>query len=136
MKKFFGLALAGALLVSGAAFATQQIQDNLNITGFTTFGQHIGTVANQVPTVTGTGTPAIATGSSDTSGVVTAGASATSVVITFADAYAIAPACNVSNQSQITSFAYTVSTTAITITQTATSGNLIVYNCIALGSGL
>lgn len=82
------------------------------------------------PTPTGTGTPTIASGSTDTSGEVTAGASATSVVITFAVAKTNAPFCVVRSQAQITSFAYTISTTAITITQTATSGNLIDYICV------
>ena len=81
------------------------------------------------PTPTGTGTPTIATGSTDNAGEVTAGASATSVVITFATAKTNAPFCVVRSQAQIASFAYTISTTAITITQTATSGNLIDYIC-------
>jgi hypothetical protein len=82
-----------------------------------------------IPTVTGTGTPSITTGSTDTSGQVTAGASATSVVITFATAKANAPFCVVTSQTQLAAFAYTVSTSAITVTQTATSGNLINYIC-------
>ena len=81
------------------------------------------------PTPTGTGTPTIATGSTDTSGEVTAGASATSVVITFSAAKTNAPFCVVTSQTQLAAFSYSVSTTAITITQTATSGNKIDYHC-------
>lgn len=82
------------------------------------------------PTVTGTGTPTIVATSTDNAGEVTAGASATSVVITFATAKTNAPFCVVTSQTQLVAFAYTISTTAITITQTATSGNLIDYHCV------
>lgn len=86
--------------------------------------------SGSAPTPTGTGTPTIVATSTDTAGEVTAGSSATSVVITFAVAKSNAPFCVVRSQAQLTSFAYTISTTAITITQTATSGNLIDYVCI------
>jgi hypothetical protein len=94
-----------------------------NLTG----ASYLGSGAAPVPT--GTGTPSIAAGSTDTAGEVTAGTSATSVVITFAVAKTNAPFCVVRSQAQVASFAYTISTTAITITQTATSGNLIDYAC-------
>lgn len=81
------------------------------------------------PTPTGTGTPTMTTGSTDSAGAVTAGATATSVIITFATAKTNAPFCTVVPATQLVSFAYTVSTAAITITQTATSGDLISYTC-------
>lgn len=81
------------------------------------------------PVPSGTGSPTIATGSTDEAGEVTAGTSATSVIITFNLTHTNAPFCVVESQSQITSFAYTLSNTAITITQTATSGNKIDYRC-------
>jgi hypothetical protein len=83
-----------------------------------------------IPTVTGTGTPAITTGSTDSAGEVTAGASATSVVITFAAAKTNAPFCTVTNQTPLASFAYAISTTAITVAQTANTGNKIDYICL------
>lgn len=82
-----------------------------------------------IPTVTGTGAPTITTGSTDTAGEVTSGASATSVVITFSATKTNAPFCVVSPQSVLLSFSYTISTSAITITQTATSGEKIDYMC-------
>ena len=83
------------------------------------------------PAVTGTGTPTIVATSTDNAGEVTAGASATSVVITFAGTHANAPFCTVTNQGPtLASFTYTISTTAITITQTANSANLIDYICV------
>lgn len=81
------------------------------------------------PTVTGTGSPTIATSSTDESGEVTSGASATSVVITFNLTHTNAPFCVVTPQSTLISFAYTLSNTAITITQTATSSEKINYRC-------
>lgn len=87
------------------------------------------TFTGTIPTVTGTGTPTIVTGSTDSAGEVTSGVTATSVVITFSSAKTNAPFCVVSPQTNLVSFAYTISTTAITITQTATSGEVIDYHC-------
>lgn len=81
------------------------------------------------PTPTGTGSPVMIAGSTDTSGEVTAGTSATSVVISFSTTKANAPFCVVTPQTQLLAFAFTISTTAITITQTATSGDKIDYFC-------
>jgi hypothetical protein len=104
------------------------------LTGTTTLGattQVAGTAlkTGTAPAPTGTGTPTIQASSTDEAGEVTAGSSATSVIITFAGTYTNAPYCNVTNQSQVTSFAYTLSNTAISITQTSTSGNKIDYRC-------
>lgn len=82
-----------------------------------------------IPTVTGTGTPAITAGSTDTAGEVTGGTLATSIVITFAAAKTNAPFCVVTAQTQVAAFAYAISTTAITITLTATTGQKIDYIC-------
>lgn len=102
------------------------------ISGVDTFDFAAGgfTTKGTIPTVTGTGTPTIATGSTDTSGEVTSGTSATSVVITFAAAKTNAPFCTVTAQTQLAAFAYTISTAAITITQTATTGEKIDYICL------
>lgn len=81
------------------------------------------------PVPTGTGSPTIATGSTDEAGEVTSGTSATSVIITFNLTHTNAPFCVVHPQAQIASFAYTLSNTAITITMTATSAAKIDYRC-------
>lgn len=83
-----------------------------------------------IPVPTGTGTPTIVAGSTDTAGEVVAGSSATSVIITFGDTHVNAPFCSVDSQTQLAAFAFTLSNTAITITQTATSGNKIDYVCV------
>lgn len=88
------------------------------------------TAKGTIPTVTGTGTPTIATGSTDTAGEVTGGTAATSIVITFSATKTNAPFCTVSSQTQLVSFAYTISTSAITITETATTGDKIDYTCM------
>lgn len=82
-----------------------------------------------IPVVTGTGTPAITTGSTDSAGEVTGGTLATSIVITFAAAKTNTPFCVVTAQTQVAAFAYAISTTAITITLTATTGEKIDYIC-------
>lgn len=105
-----------------------------------TFGQaasvpiHIASAQATAPIVTGTGSPTIA--GTDTAGTVTAGALATSVIITFNVAYTSPPHCMVSwRGSPLVTQSYTVSAAAITITQTATSGDLIDYVCIAPSGG-
>lgn len=82
-----------------------------------------------IPIVTGTGTPTITAGSTDTAGEVVGGTLATSVVISFSGTKTNAPFCTVTPQTQVAAFAYTISTTAITITLTATTGEKIDYVC-------
>lgn len=83
-----------------------------------------------LPTVTGTGSPAIAPGSTNQAGKVTGGTSATSIVITFAaNTWSNAPNCTVSPQTSVASFAYVTTISAITITQTATTGQIVNYTC-------
>lgn len=110
--------ISGTSTISGPVAATTLSAASLKFTG-------------TIPVVTGTGTPTIAAGSTDNAGEVTAGASATSVVITFAGTHANAPFCTVTDQGPtLAAFAYTISTTAITVTQTANSANLIDYVCV------
>lgn len=69
-------------------------------------------------------------------GTVTMGTTATGCVITFNVAYVAAPHCTVTWQATpLVSQSYTVSNTAITLTQTATSGDLVNYICVAQSGG-
>lgn len=105
------------------------------VTGTTgSFTGHLSTGAvPPVLTTCGT-TPAIV--GSDTAGLITMGTgSPTGCVITFAKAYVTTPFCSVDWQTSIASMAYTISTTAITLTQTATSSNLVNYICIGQSGG-
>jgi hypothetical protein len=81
----------------------------------------------------GGGSPAI--NGTDLAGTVTMGTSATGCVITFAVAYPFAPHCVVTwIASPLASQSYATSTTAITLTQTSTSSNVVKYVCFAATS--
>lgn len=89
---------------------------------------HLG-YTGTAPSITSCGTsPSVATGT-DNAGQVTEGATATGCTITFAMAYAATPFCTVGSQTQVLAFAYTLSTTAITVTNTSTSGDKINWVC-------
>lgn len=110
--------------------------------GFTQFGtaagvpQHVATAQTTAPALTscGGGSPAI-TGT-DTAGKVTMGTTATGCVITFNVAYTGTPYCVVSwIATPLASQSYTTSNTAITLTQTSTSSNIVQYVCMATAGG-
>ncbi len=87
------------------------------------------------PVLTSCGTTPAVTGS-DTAGVVTMGTGTpTTCTITFAVAYTAAPYCTVTWQTNIASMIYTVSASAISLTQTATSSNKVNYVCVAQSGG-
>ena len=96
-----------------------------------TISGHIGTLGT-IPVLTGAGTGAsIATGSTDTAGEITEGTLAAGAVITFATAYTNVPFAIVVSESGLL-FSYTVSTTAITITNIgALSSTKLTYQVIA-----
>lgn len=83
-----------------------------------------------LPTITGTATAAI-TGT-DSAGTITMGTSATTALVSFGRAYLSVPACVVAWQAStgtLTPISYSLTGTAITITQGATTGNKINYWC-------
>jgi hypothetical protein len=76
----------------------------------------------------GTGTPVVI--GNDLSGTITMGGSATGCVVTFAVARNSAPNCLVTwHNTPLASQSYVVSATALTLTQTSTSGNAASYYC-------
>lgn len=90
---------------------------------------HVGNPGASVPVITSCGTtPSAATGS-DMAGQVTEGTTATGCTITFAVTYAAAPFCVVGLQTQVAAFSYTLSTSAITVTNTSTSNDKINWVC-------
>lgn len=135
-NKFFNtlLAFLFCLVIALVIFTSKsnaQVFDPLSKSLGGTMQGHI-LWADGIPVITGTGSPSLAAGSSNIAGIVTAGASATSVVITFGSGGFIGavPSCVVTTQSgPLAAFAYVITKTTITITQTATSGNLINYRC-------
>jgi hypothetical protein len=75
---------------------------------------------------------------SDFAGRVTAGTGTpTSCVVTFAAAFAVAPACSVASETAPSTTAphYTVSASAITITQSANDSNIYDFICFARNGG-
>jgi len=77
----------------------------------------------------GGGSPTIV--GSNLAGTVVTGTTATGCVITFTTAFTATPTCVLSPASGVlASFSYTLSTTAITVTQTSSSGNTITYVCV------
>lgn len=93
---------------------------------------HLAPGLGTAPTVSscGTGSPTVASGSTDVAGRLTEGTSAAGCTLTFANAFATAPFCTVTSQTQLAAFAFTVSTSAITITNTSTSGDVIAWVCM------
>ncbi len=127
-----GLCVLDAISLGNAAYLVLQTNNNtgLDITPNQLVRFKAGFQSQDgTPTPTGTGTPSMVSGSSDSAGEVISGTSATSVIVSFATTKSNAPFCTVTPQSQLLAFAYTISTTAITITQTATSGEKIDYVC-------
>lgn len=97
---------------------------------------HLASAQTTAPALTSCGTSPSISGS-DTAGTVTMGTGTpTGCVITFNVAYTTAPHCVVNwRATPLASQSYTVSTTALTLTQTATSSNLVDYACIAPSGG-
>lgn len=81
------------------------------------------------PVATGTGTPTLATRSSDTAGQITGGTSATQIIVTWAYVKGHAPFCLVTSPSATPFTSYSASTTALTINLSATTGAVFTYNC-------
>lgn len=102
-------------------------------------GQSIHTGAPTLTTSTSVcgGSTGALTGGTDVSGQVAEGTSAsTSCVITFAKAFVTAPECFVSiNNVADTALKCSTSTTALTVTQTSASSNVLNYLIVALPGG-
>lgn len=90
---------------------------------------HLSFTSSGVPVISACGTtPSAATGT-DNAGQVTEGTTAIGCTITFKVAFVSAPFCTVSPQAALTSFAYTLSTTAITVTHSSASSVKLNWVC-------
>lgn len=123
-----------------ASYTVATLSAQTFTTGTQQFGAttpvHLASGQTTAPALTscGTGSPSIV--GSDTAGTVTAGTAATGCIITFNVAYTGAPYCVVTwRATALLSQSYAVSNTAITLTQTSTSGNLVDYICVAPSGG-
>lgn len=105
--------------------------------GFAGVTKHFAGSSASVPVVTACGTtPTLAAGSGDFSGTITMGTTATGCVLTFGTPFTVAPSCNVTwRATPLASQSYTNSATALTLTQTSTSSNLVDYTCYAKSGG-
>ncbi len=121
--------------LNGATFAAPgNIGSGTPATGLTVAGHIVTGGSAPAPTSCGM-TPAIA--GSDSAGEITMGTgSPTGCIVTFAFAYVSAPFCTVTWQdTPLASQSYTISNTAITLVQTATSSNKVNYVCVARAGG-
>jgi hypothetical protein len=126
LKKLANAAVA-LLLTSGIALAAFTLSFD---------GRFMPVGSGTAPALTSCGTsPAIV--GTDVAGTVTMGTGTpTGCVITFNVAYIAAPHCVVTwIATPLASQSYTTSTTAITLTQTATSSNVVKYMCVAQPGG-
>jgi len=126
MKKLLHAVLALAL-TSGLALAAFNL-------GFD--GKFMPQGSGTAPALTSCGTSPAITGT-DVAGTVTMGTgSPTGCVITFNVPYVAAPHCVVTwIATPLASQSYATSTTAITLTQTGTSSNVVKYICAAQPGG-
>jgi hypothetical protein len=137
-------ALGNTTSTANISAATLNVSTTAQINGTTTIGTGTSTLvflgnvghwdaSGTAPALTSCGgTPSI-TGS-DYAGRVVAGSAATGCTITFVNAYVNTPACTVTNQSLgvTNTFTYTVSNSAIAVSQTGLAGDIVDYVCIAM----
>lgn len=119
-------AFSSTLGVTGAATFSSTTAH----TGLATFSGHIAG-GGTAPALTACGTSPSISGT-DLAGTVTMGTGTpTGCVITFNVTYGTAPHCAVTwRATPLASQSYTISATAITLTQTATDSNLVDYVCV------
>lgn len=101
-----------------------------NIFSFT-HGSHFISSGTYTPALTSCGTTPAITGS-DLAFTITGGTGATGCIATFATAFATTPVCQVGQEtmSLVNAISYTVSSTAVTITQTGLGTNKLDVICI------
>jgi hypothetical protein len=93
---------------------------------------HLGIGSPGVPGISACGTsPSVGRGS-DVGGEVTEGTTATGCVITFKTAYVTAPFCTVSAQAALVNFAYSISTTAITVAHDSADSKKLNWTCVGV----
>ncbi len=123
---------SGDLLSTGTSLFTRY--GALHVGDDTTVAHHILSGQQTPPALTSCGTDPPPVTGSDTAGTVTMGTSASGCVITFDSGYGTAPHCVVTwRNTPLASQSYAVSASAITLTQTSTSGNKVDYVCVGPG---
>lgn len=117
--------LASVSTITVTSSATIRNVDNLSFRD-----SHVSSTGT-APSLSSCGTGPVITGS-DLAFTITGGTGSNGCTATFAKAYGMAPTCTVSQQtmSLVNSLSYTVSTTALTITQTGLGTNKLDIMCI------
>lgn len=115
------------ILATGTTGTTGTAQNAAQIVETLDTNQHVKFSSAAIPTI-GAGT--VTANSTDVAGSLTTGTTVTSVVLSFKIAYATAPFCVVAdNTATVALTAYSVSTTAITMTMTANTGHVVSWVC-------
>jgi hypothetical protein len=133
MKRILAFLLGSALILGPAAAqvvtSVQQSQDPRGNYGFSANGQHLlGVGPTPLLTGCGSGTPSV--NGTDVHGTITVGTSTTGCTLTFNQTWGAAPDCTVTWQSNMVTMTYAVIATALSLTQTSQSSNLVSYYCM------
>lgn len=153
MKRLTGLIAGCALLAGAIAYAAplpfvtgpsdpSQLQNAINSL-IAQYNANIGIWGPGHLQVGGTGSPVLtscgtspAITGTDTAGVVTMGtATPTGCVLTFAAPYLSVPFCAVTWKTNLASMSYVVTATTLTLTQTGTNSNPVMYLCVGQPGG-
>jgi hypothetical protein len=131
-----GSAVGGAIWLSTTPAGSSGTAQNTFKQVFGVDGNTHARIGNTTaPALTSCGTNPLVTGS-DLAGSVEMGTGApTGCTITFNVPYSSAPTCRVTWETNIASMQYARSMTAITLTQTGTSNNIVDYECEAQNGG-
>lgn len=124
---------AGIATVPSLASATDNTSGLYFGTGFVGVSKHLVAGTGTVVQSTCGTSPSIATGSNDLAGTITTGSGATTCIITFAAAYAAAPACQISAEGTAVRPTYTTTTTTINMSVSIAS---TVYHYICIGKAV
>jgi hypothetical protein len=129
----FGSAATATIGTSGADVPLLNAANTFS--SLQSFAGHVAS-AGSTPTLSSCGTSPAIVGDDKDGQVAMGTGSPTGCTITFATAYTSAPLCAVSWQATpLASQSYSVSATAIALTQTGTSSNKVNYHCAAQNGG-
>lgn len=123
-----GTGAGGSIVLATAVTGTTgSTQNALQTVATLDTNQHVKFSSAAIPTI-GAGT--VTAGSTDVAGSLTTGTTVTSVVLSFKIAYATAPFCVAQDETAtVRLLSYSVSTTAITLTMTSNTGDVVQYVC-------
>lgn len=135
LKKGLAVFSAGLIYAFSLSAALAQLNGNIPNSQASPFSSHQPIAPGPTPTVSSCGTSPSVSGN-DEDGLITTGTGTPAAcTLTFAVPFNSVPYCTAAWASNLASMTYTVSTTGIAITQTATNSTKITYSCIAQPGG-